>query len=197
MMLDGICENDVGRKLRVAGRCGVDYIRTTPHCRVAKHRMLTYDAETALVLLHDASNALLIDASLCVDADSVMSASGKGHRDPNVDHRWALERKSYVWVVGYLERVDVSDVGSRICAGHLTGHAPLVRAKQSELPIPMLPAYLPPPAIDPSLVVRAVIIAPVTRDFSTRRVRDMLAGMAEVEPVPYPECAGTRRVVPS
>lgn len=60
---------------------------------------------------------------------------------------------------------------------------------QPELPIPMLPAYLPPPDIDPSLVVRAVIIAPVTRDFSTGRVRDMLAGMAEVPPVAYPECA--------
>lgn len=70
---------------------------------------------------------------------------------------------------------------------------PLVPINQSELPIPMLPAYLAPPDIDPSLVVRAVIIAPVTRDFSTIRVRDMLAGMAEVPPVPYPECAGERQ----
>ena len=53
----------------------------------------------------------------------------------------------------------------------------------------MLPAYLPPPDIDPSLVVRAVIIAPVTRDFSTGRVRDMLAKMAEMPPLTYPECA--------
>jgi len=53
----------------------------------------------------------------------------------------------------------------------------------------MLPAYLPPPDIDPSLVVRAVIIAPVTRDFTSGRVREVLAGMAEVPPVAYPECA--------
>ncbi|KAF8135791.1 hypothetical protein EV363DRAFT_1159233 [Boletus edulis] len=141
VMLDRISEDDIGRKLRVAGR------------------MLTYDAETTLVLLQDASNALLVDASLCVDAD-VPSA-----KDRKIGHGWALERKSYVWVVGYLERVD------------------------TELPIPMLPAYLPPPDINPSLVMRAVIIAPVTKDFSTGRVRDMLAGMAEVPPVAYPEWA--------
>jgi hypothetical protein len=76
--------------------------------------MLTYDAETTLVLLHDASNALLVDASLCVGADVLMSApSTKVRKDPNINHRWALERKCYVWVVGYLERVDVSDIGSR------------------------------------------------------------------------------------
>lgn len=75
--------------------------------------MLTYDAETALVLLYDASNALLVDVSLCVDADILMSAPRKERKDPNIDHRWALERKSYVWVVGYLERIDVSDAGSR------------------------------------------------------------------------------------
>lgn len=76
--------------------------------------MLTYDAETTLVLLHDASHALLVDVSLCIDADVLMSASStKGRKDPNVEHRWALERKSYVWVVGYLERVDVSETGFR------------------------------------------------------------------------------------
>lgn len=75
--------------------------------------MLTYDAETALVLLHDASSALLVDVSLCVDAVLMSAPSTKERKDPNIDHRWALERKSYVWVVGYLERVDVSDAGSR------------------------------------------------------------------------------------
>ncbi|KAG9316300.1 hypothetical protein JVU11DRAFT_2331 [Chiua virens] len=149
VMLDRICEDDLGRKLRVAGR------------------MLTYDAETALVLLHDASSALLVDVTLCIDASVLMSIPNATERKgPNVDPRWALERKGYVWVVGYLERAD------------------------PELPIPMLPAYLPPPDIDPSLVVRAVIIAPVTRDFSTGRVRDVLAGMAQVRAVPYPACAG-------
>lgn len=76
--------------------------------------MLTYDAETTLVLLHDASTALLVDVSLCVDADVFMSApSTRGQKDPKIDHRWAIERKSHVWVVGYLERVDVSDADSR------------------------------------------------------------------------------------
>ncbi|KAG6378259.1 hypothetical protein JVT61DRAFT_13967 [Boletus reticuloceps] len=70
--------------------------------------MLTYDAETTLVLLQDASNALLVDASLCVDADV---PSAKDRKDRNIGHGWALERKSYVWVVGYLERVDVSESG--------------------------------------------------------------------------------------
>ena len=78
----------------------------------------------------------------------------------------------------------VLDIPSR--SHRMSRHFP---DNQPELPIPMLPAYLPPPDIDPSLVVRAVIIAPVTRDFSTGRVRDMLAGMAEVPPVAYPECA--------
>jgi hypothetical protein len=73
--------------------------------------MLTYDAESTLVLLHDASKALLVDVSLCVDAEVVMSVPSA--KDPNIDHRWALNRKSYVWVVGYLERVDVSDVSQR------------------------------------------------------------------------------------
>lgn len=152
--------------------------------------MLTYDAETTLVLLHDASKALLVDVSLCIDANVFTSgASTKERKDRNIEHRWALERKSYVWVVGYLERVDVSETGSRYALSISKGMAPHFSDGQSELPIPMLPAYLPPPDIDPSLVVRAVIIAPVTRDFSTGRVRDMLAGMAEVPPMTYPECA--------
>ena len=113
MMIDCICKKDIGRKLRVAGRCGFDYICSTLYCRVELHRMLTYDAETALVLLHDASNAVLVDVSLCVDADVVLSAPKVERKDRDVKHRWAIERKGYVWVVGYVERVDVSDGGSR------------------------------------------------------------------------------------
>ncbi|KIJ68010.1 hypothetical protein HYDPIDRAFT_126622 [Hydnomerulius pinastri MD-312] len=141
MMLDCISEDDVGRKLRVAGR------------------MLTYDAESALVLLHDATSALLVDVSLCVDADVLLST--KNATDRNVDHCWALERKGLVWVVGYLERVD------------------------SQLPIPTLPAYLAPPDIDPSLVMRAVVVAPA-RDLNTAQLRAVLAEMAEVPLTSYP-----------
>ncbi|KIK94984.1 hypothetical protein PAXRUDRAFT_141733 [Paxillus rubicundulus Ve08.2h10] len=99
IMLDCITEDDIGRKLRVAGR------------------MLTYDAETALVLLHDASSALLVDVSLCVDPDVILSVEIANNelKDRTVDHHWALERKGYVWVVGYLERADVSHP-SRSCA---------------------------------------------------------------------------------
>ncbi|KAI6011585.1 hypothetical protein EDC04DRAFT_2764687, partial [Pisolithus marmoratus] len=95
VMLDSIREHDVGRKLRVAGR------------------MLTYDPESALVLLHDASSALLVDASLCIDLEamhSIFNSPSERSKNPNVDHSWVLQRKSYVWVVGYLERADVSSL---------------------------------------------------------------------------------------
>ncbi|KAH7888396.1 hypothetical protein F5I97DRAFT_692305 [Phlebopus sp. FC_14] len=157
IMLDCITDDDIGRKLRIAGR------------------MLTYDAESALVLLHDASHALLVDVSLCIDADVLLSVQSGGAkeergsngntmvtmRDRNVDHRWALERKGYVWVVGYPERVD------------------------HDLPIPELPAYLPAPVIDPSIVMRAVLVAPA-RDLNMVQLRSVLAEMAEVPPTPYP-----------
>jgi len=65
-------------------------------------RMLTYDPESALVLLHDARSALLVDATLCIDADALLSVSDAP------GHRWALERKGHVWVIGHLDRVEVS-----------------------------------------------------------------------------------------
>ncbi|KAI6138564.1 hypothetical protein BKA82DRAFT_4235714 [Pisolithus tinctorius] len=51
--------------------------------------MLTYDPESALVLLHDASSALLVDATLCLDLEAMHSV---------FNHNWALQRKSHVWV---------------------------------------------------------------------------------------------------
>lgn len=128
-MLDSITRDDVGRKLRVAGR------------------MLTYDPESALVLLHDARSALLVDVTLCIDADALLSVSDAP------GHRWALERKGHVWVIGHLDRV------------------------QDQLPIPMLPTYLAPPDIDPSLVLRAVMVAPA-KDLQTGELRAALAAMA-------------------
>ncbi|KAI5987515.1 hypothetical protein EDD15DRAFT_2532024 [Pisolithus albus] len=98
MTLDSITEDDVDRKLVVAGR------------------MPTYDPESAHTLLYDTSSALL---------------SGRP-KNPNVDHSWALQRKSYVWVVGYLERAD------------------------DPFPIPIFPA----PDINPSIYMRALIISP-------------------------------------
>lgn len=146
MTLDSITEHDVGRKLRVAGR------------------MLTYDPESALVLLHDASSALLVDATLCLDLEamhSVFSPPSERSKNPNVDHNWALQRKSHVWVVGYLERAE------------------------DELPIPMLPAYLPAPDINPSIFIHALIISPA-KDLDIVRLRAALTAMAEVPPTPYP-----------
>ncbi|KAG1746116.1 hypothetical protein EDB19DRAFT_1690464 [Suillus lakei] len=96
MMLDCITDDDVGRKLRVAGR------------------MLTYDPSTALVLLSFSSHGLLVDVSLVIDPDAVLSTvKWGGTHDPSVDYNWMRERKAWVWVVGWLER---SEVGRVQCA---------------------------------------------------------------------------------
>ncbi|KAG2351450.1 hypothetical protein BDR07DRAFT_1290886 [Suillus spraguei] len=96
-MLDCITDDDVGRKLRVAGR------------------MLTYDPSTALVLLSFFSHGLLVDVSLVIDPDAVLSTAVKwgGTLDPSVEYNWIHERKAWVWVVGWLER---SEVGHVQCA---------------------------------------------------------------------------------
>ncbi|KAG2153695.1 uncharacterized protein EDB93DRAFT_1134175 [Suillus bovinus] len=87
MMLDCITDDDVGRKLRVAGR------------------MLTYDPSTALVLLSFSSHGLLVDVSLVIDPDAVFSTvKWGGTLDSNVDCNWMHERKAWVWVMGWLER---------------------------------------------------------------------------------------------
>lgn len=56
----------------------------------------------------------------------------------------------------------------------------------------MLPAYLAPPDIDPSLVLRAVIVTPA-KDLHTAELRAALAAMAEVPPTPYPVSDGGQR----
>lgn len=130
------------------------------------HRMLTYDPESALVLLHDAPCALLVDVTLCIDTNALLSVSD------TQDHRWALDRKAYVWVVGHLEGVHVGLI-------LFVNRALTPPNHQEPLPIPMLPAYLAPPHIDPSLVLRAVIVAPA-KDLNTAQLRAALAAMAEV-----------------
>ncbi|KAH7913929.1 hypothetical protein BJ138DRAFT_1145055 [Hygrophoropsis aurantiaca] len=160
--LDNLDENDVGRKLRVAGR------------------MLTYDSESAIVLLYEAPHALLVDVALCVDPDVLLSwnngkgvdviadgdgdmqRSAKRSKDRNVDPRWAIHRKSYVWVVGYLERA---------CP---------------QIPIPILPAFLPPPDIDPSLVMRALIVTPAEDLNEGPSLRLLCDEIASLPPTPYP-----------
>jgi hypothetical protein len=77
-------------------------------------RMLTYDPPTALVLLSSSSHGLLVDASLLVDPDAVLSpVKWGGTLDPNVDYNWMHERKAWVWVIGWLEK---AEVGSVLCA---------------------------------------------------------------------------------
>lgn len=79
------------------------------HCR-----MLTYDPATALVLLSFSSHGLLVDVSLVIDPDAVLSsAKWGGTLDSNVDYNWMHERKAWVWVMGWLER---SEVGRVQCA---------------------------------------------------------------------------------
>lgn len=80
--------------------------------------MLTYDPESALVLLHDARSALLVDVTLCIDADALLSVSDAP------GHRWALERKGYVWVIGHLDRVEVSPTTRRWSFGLLISLGP-------------------------------------------------------------------------
>ncbi|KAI6123989.1 hypothetical protein EDD16DRAFT_590672 [Pisolithus croceorrhizus] len=130
----------------------------------ALYRMLTYDLESTLVLLHDASSALLVDVSLCIDLEamhSVSNPSSDRYKNPTADHSRALQRESYVWVVGYLERAD------------------------DQLPIPILPAYLPAPDINPSIFMRALIFSPA-KDLDIVRLHAALTAMAEVPPTLYP-----------
>jgi len=54
--------------------------------------MLSYDGLTGIMLLSDQDDAVLVDASLCVDKDN----------------EWAKERKGIVMVIGYVERLEGS-----------------------------------------------------------------------------------------
>lgn len=143
VMVDGISDAHVGRKVRVAGR------------------MLTYDPELALVLLYDAECALLVDVQLCIHAEALLAPpedrttdAGRSGGDSDAGRlvRWARERKSYVWVLGHLERTQ-------------------------PLAIPELPAFCPRPRIDPGRVLRAVIVARAP-GLDVGRLREGLAGVA-------------------
>ncbi|KAI6038386.1 hypothetical protein EDC04DRAFT_3113611 [Pisolithus marmoratus] len=107
--------------------------------------MLIYDLETALVLFHDTSSALLVGMSLCVDLEAmrpVFSSPSKRSKNPNVDHSWVLQRKSYVWVVGYLERADVHKSLLQFLLPYCSVTAFFFFSSQDQLPIPILPVYL-------------------------------------------------------
>lgn len=143
MMLDCITDDDVGRKLRVAGR------------------MLTYDPSTALVLLSFSSHGLLVDVSLVIDPDAVLSTvKWGGTLDPSVDYNWMHERKAWVWVMGWLERSE-------------------------DLPIPEPPPYTSPPDVDPSIVLKALNVIPA-RDLDIIGLRSALAMVGETPPTTYP-----------
>lgn len=73
-----------------------------------------YDPSTALVLLSLSSYGLLVDVSLVIDPDAVLSTvKWGGTLDPNVNCNWIHERQAWVWVMGWLER---SEVGRIQCA---------------------------------------------------------------------------------
>lgn len=144
MMLDCITDDDVGRKLRVAGR------------------MLTYDPATALVLLSFSSHGLLVDVSLVIDPDAVLSsAKWGGTLDSNVDYNWMHERKAWVWVMGWLER------------------------SEQDLRIPEPPPYTSPLDVDPMIVLKALNVTPA-RDLDVVGLRSALAMVGETPPTTYP-----------
>ncbi|KAF8236511.1 hypothetical protein L208DRAFT_1159475, partial [Tricholoma matsutake] len=66
--------NMAGRKLRLAGR------------------LLSYDIATALILLLDKDQAVLVDVSLCVNPSS----------------SWVRERLGVLMIIGYIETSSVS-----------------------------------------------------------------------------------------
>ncbi|KZP10958.1 hypothetical protein FIBSPDRAFT_762 [Athelia psychrophila] len=122
-------------------------------------RMLAYDAHTALLLLYDAGCALLIDVSLCVGAEGGTEWVGAG---TGVERR--MERMEVMQVLGYLERTDGPD-----------------------LPIPDLPAYAPAPSVDPSLVLRALLVRSEGGDADVKLWNEVLAELEGVDAeVPVP-----------
>ncbi|OBZ66567.1 hypothetical protein A0H81_13466 [Grifola frondosa] len=70
--LSSITTDLVSRKLRIAGR------------------LLAYDFDTTILLLHDGDNGLLVDVSLCLN--------------PYKSMRWLRESNAIVMVFGYLEQ---------------------------------------------------------------------------------------------
>jgi hypothetical protein len=115
--------------------------------------MLSYDSITALVLLQDEDTALLVDVSLCVD--------------PKSSGRWIRERKGIVTTIGYLERSPVSH------ATLFPKFLLLIVHFQTQLTIPDLPPYSAAPNIDPTLVLRALLIQPVFSDVDMKLWNDV------------------------
>jgi len=105
-------------------------------------RMLSYDSIAALVLIQDQDTALLVDVSLCVD--------------PRTSGKWIRERKSMVFVLGYLER------------------------SNTQLIIPNLPSYSLAPNINPSLVIRALLVYPTLPDVDLKLWNEILNEHDEV-----------------
>lgn len=145
--LANITEELVDQKLRVMGRCAASlYPNCHSYPQVHSHSMLSYDPLTALALVYDEDAALLIDVSLCVD--------------PYTSGRWIRERKGFVMVLGYLER-------SPVCLAFTPPSLAILKGSfvpQTQLAIPDLPAYAPAPNIDPTLLLRALIVRPALRD---------------------------------
>ena len=84
----------IGQKLRVVGRLVIRIeIRIGSH-RQCYPRMLSYDFITAVILLQDEESAVLVDVSLCIEAQTASE--------------WVRERKGLVTAIGCLESLSVS-----------------------------------------------------------------------------------------
>ena len=104
--------------------------------------LLSYDIATALILLFDKDQAVLVDISLCIDFSS---------------GSWAQERLGVLMVIGHLETSAVKF--SLEARRHINAHG---YPFKEQLPIPTIPAYAPAPVIDPRLVFRALRVIQAT-----------------------------------
>ena len=84
----------VCRKIRVVGRLVIAFFPIHRMHRQCYLRMLSYDFITAVILLQDEESAVLVDVSLCIEAQTASE--------------WVRERKRLITVIGHLESVSVS-----------------------------------------------------------------------------------------
>lgn len=104
---------------------------TRPHTS-----LLSYDIATALILLLDKDQAVLVDVSLCVNPSS----------------SWVRERLGVLMIIGYIE---TSSVSPR-CEYYRLSCIHCWYDSKVQVPIPTIPAYAPAPVIDPQLLFRAL-----------------------------------------
>lgn len=100
--------------------------------------MLSYDAETGLIILIEGKHGLLIDILLSLDSQSLL---------------WATERLSTVITIGRLEHSKVSIFADQYNASCRYG-------LQTPLKLPAVPSHVPSIEINQNLVLRAILLVP-------------------------------------